>query len=187
MHTSLIVLDLKLRSLRSGHDLHLDIKVDVYSLDVRVAIQSASAASVKAHRKHSLVQCIFTQLPPNPTLLEPPERHTRTQLIHTVHPRGARFQPVRRLDSPVEVLREHGRCQSVHRIVRLSNHVVFIFEFDDNTNRTEYFFLHNLHRRFCVGEYGRFDEVAFTSKAFATNFDLCTGFFAGLDVIHDTL
>lgn len=94
---------------------------------------------------------------------------------------------MRRLDCPVQVLREHGCGETVHCIVGLSNHVVLVLEFDDNTDRAKYFLLDDLHVRRGVRENSRFDEEAFRALTFATNLDLGTSILARFNVTHDTL
>lgn len=113
------------------------------------------------------------------------------------------------LDSTVDILSEDCSSQSVHRVVRLSDHVykryddglsnnerkgalalsltILIRELDDNTNGTEDLLLHDLHMRLGVGEDGWLDEVPFCTMTFTAGLYCRTLLFTGFDVAHDTL
>ena len=75
----------------------------------------------------------------------------RIQLVHTIDPHRTRLESVRRLDCTVHVLREQGRSGTIKSAVGLSDYVLLVLEFDDNTNGTKDFFSDDLHVRGSVG------------------------------------
>ena len=135
----------------------------------------------------SLCQRILPKLPSNPTLLEPTEWHIRVQAIHAINPRSPRLEPMRRVNNAAQVLREHSGSKPINRVVRLLDHIVFVFELDDDTDGTEDLFLDDLHRWVDVGEDGGLDEVAFCSLTLSADLDFGPCLLSGLDVGHDTL
>ena len=153
--------------------LHIYTEVDMNSLDGSITWRSQhedhhDTQAIEA--RNSLVQCIFSTLPPNPALLEPTKRHVRIKTVRTIDPCSPRLEPVCCIERTLQVLREHS-SQPIYNVVRLSDHVVLIFELDDDTDRTEDFFLHDLHRRVDIGKDGGCDEVAFCSLALTANLE----------------
>lgn len=170
--------------------------VDVHGLDGGVAARrtrgmsdesSGRAIIKKTGRKNILLNRILPQLPPDPTLLEPSKRNIRMNLVRTINPRRPRLQLMRESQSPTNILRKHRRRQSIQRIVRLSQHIGFVLELDNDTDGPEDLFLDDAHVWLRVGEDGGFDPVAFFAVTDAAELDCCAFGFAGFDVGHDAL
>jgi len=82
------------------------------------------------------------------------------QAIHAINPRSPRLKPMRRINSAAQVLRERSSSEPINRVVRLLDHIVFVFELDDDTDGIEDIFLDDLHGWVDVGGDRGLDEVA---------------------------
>lgn len=141
-------------------------------------------------------------------LLETSKRYIGIQRIDTVDPHRSGLEFVANVKGSGDVLGEDGSGKAVETVVRLADNVLFIFEFDDSTNRAEDLLLDDLHVRFGFrenrgldGSDGRIssdvtrkakgrtylDEITLVPMTFTTKMDLGTLLFARLDVRHDTL
>lgn len=163
--------------------------VDMHGLDGGVAARQRREQRVEDKKigRHILLNRILPQLPPNPTLLEPPKRNIRMNLIRTINPRRPRLELMREPEPPTNILREHRRGQPIKRIVRLFQHVGFVLELDHDTDGPEDLFLDDSHVRRRVGEDGGLDPVPFFAVTDAAELERCAFGFAGLDVGHDAL
>ena len=101
--------------------------------------------------------------------------------------RSPRIEPMRRINSVGQVLREHSGSQPINRVVRLLDHIVFLFELDDDIDGIEDLFLDDLHGWVNVGEDGGLDEVAFCSLTLAADLNCGACLLSGLDLGHDKL
>jgi len=97
------------------------------------------------------------------------------------------MQPVRRLQSSVDIMREYRACQTVSGVVRLPDNVRVVVELDNYTYRPEDFLTDDLHIWRGIGEDGWFDEVSFVAVTFASDVACSTLFYARLDVSHNAL
>ena len=108
------------------------------------------------------------------------------QKVVAIDPDRSSLKSIANLNGSIEILSVHRRRQSVKRIVRLLEDIGDILEFGDGDDRSEDFFLHNLHLRGDVGEDCGFDEITFLAVTFTAESDFRTLVLARLDVVHDT-
>ena len=99
-----------------------------------------------------------------------------------VDPHGTCTEGIRNLNSRVEVAGVHGSCETVSGGVAEANGILLGGEFGDGADGAEDFLLHDLHIFRDFAENGGLDEVTLLALALAADFDLGTGFFAGVDV-----
>ena len=85
------------------------------------------------------------------------------------YPNSASVQPIRRFNGPIEILREYCARQAIGGIVCLSDDILIVVEFDNNSDRSEDLLADDLHVGLAVGEEGRLDEIPFGSVTLATN------------------
>jgi len=149
---------------------HFQVEIDVDSFDIRVVAES-----------------IFAQFATHARLFVAPERRVDVGVANAVDPDSTSLQPVRRFDSPGDILREYRARQAVSRIIRLPNRILVILELDKDNHRAEDLLADNLHVGLAVSEDCGLDEVAFHAVAFATVV-ACSAFsFAGFDIPHNAV
>ena len=85
------------------------------------------------------------------------------------YPNSASVQPIRRFNGPIDILREYCARQAIGGIVCLSDDVLIVVEFDNNSDRSEDLLADDLHVGLAVGEDSRLDEIPFGAVTLATN------------------
>lgn len=124
----------------------------------------------------------LAQLAPDAALLVAAKGQRVLQHIVLVDPDGAGAEGGGDADGGVEVLGVDGGGEAVGGDITEADGVGLVGELGDGADRAEDLLLHDLHVFAHVGKDGRLDEVAFFAVAFAADFDLGAGFFAGVDV-----
>jgi hypothetical protein len=129
----------------------------------------------------------LTALAPGAGLLEAPEWHVRMQRVDAIDPRRSRMQPVCELNPARNILREHRRSEAIEGVVRLSQDILLVVEFYEDTNWSENFLLDDAHVRSRLGEDRWLDPIACGAMLLASKVHLCTVFLTRFDITHDTL
>lgn len=143
-----------------------------------------------AHRKkqrHPLAQAIFALLATNPGLLVPTKWHVRVKRVGAIDPYRTRMQPVRNLERARDILRKYRGSQTVQRVVRLAQYVVFVLKLDDDANRPENLLLDDAHVWPSVGKDSRLDPVTLRSMLLASEVNFGALLLARIDVTHNAL
>ena len=138
-------------------------------------------------QKHSLAQAIFALLAANPGLLVPAKWHVRVIRIRAIDPYRARMQLVRNLDGARDILRKYRGSQTIQRVVRLAQYVVFVLKPDDDANRPENLLLDNAHVWPRLSKDGRLDPEALRAMSLAPEVNLGALLLTRVDITHDAL
>lgn len=107
--------------------------------------------------------------------------------IVLVNPDCASLEGVGDADRSVEVVGVNTSCQTVGGVVGELENFFLVLEFLDCADRSEDFFLDNLHLVVDVGEDGGLNVVALVTESFASDNHLGTGLLTLVNVSHDTV
>jgi len=132
-------------------------------------------------------QRILAKLASNAGLLEPAKRYRLVQNVVLIDPDGSSVQRVCEFDRPRDILREDGRSQPVHGIIRNGNDIIIVLELAHDHDRSKDFIFHDGHVGLDVGEDGRLDEVSLRAVLLATHENSGSFLLALLNISHDTV
>jgi len=153
----------------------------VHSLDIRIV-----GKSVFPNYKLFMSTGSLPKFATDTRLFESTEWQLMRQEVVTVDPDGTSLKSVTDFNGNIEILGVNTSSETVESIMSLGKDILSICEFTNGNDRSEDFFLHNLHLLIDFSEDGRLDEIAFLAVTFTTEDDLGSLVFAGFDIIHDT-
>lgn len=174
--------------------LHFNAKVDMYCFDCGITELRGKGRGIQSENMHMhsslvglLCQSILATLPAYTALLEPTEGYLHTHMVGAIDPCRSRFQSIRNANRSVNVLRKDGGGETVSCIVRLSDHIFFVMEFDHDADGPKYLFLDNFHIGARICEYSWLDEIALGTDTLSTCMHCRTVRFSGFDIAHDPI
>jgi hypothetical protein len=144
---------------------------------------------VNAHRLDLsiILKRIRTQLSADTRFLVSTKGSLVVGHIVLVNPDCAGLESVGDADRSVEVVGVNTSCQTVGGVVGELENFLFVLEFLDCADRSENFFLDNLHLVVDVGEDGGLNVVALVTQSLTSDDNLGTGLLALVNVSHDTV
>lgn len=107
--------------------------------------------------------------------------------VDHVDPHGARLDPMRDAERPLDVEREDTSAKTVYRVVRHPDDFFFVVELDHDSDGAEDLFADDLHARLAVREDGRLDKVPRGPFALAPEMKRRTLLLAFFDVPNHAL
>ena len=122
----------------------------------------------------------------NSGLLEPTKRHLIGEKVVAINPDRPSLKSVADFNRSIQILSVNTRSKPIKRIMSLCENILNILEFSDSDNRSENFFLHNLHFLVDTSENSGLNEISFLAVTFTAEYNFGAFVFAGFDVIHDT-
>jgi len=153
----------------------------------RLAEESTAESDTDGLNLGVVGKSILSELTADTGLLEAAEGDLVAKHVVVVDPDGTGLEGVRDTEGGVKVGGVDGSSKTIGGLVASLDDIILGLELADRADRSEDFFLHDLHVLADIGEDGGLDEVTFLTVALATGLDLGTSLLARLDIVHDSV